>query len=187
MKTIKQSTKEMIEVIKNTGLLREDVSDIEINRLLDELEVRETYEYVSPINAFFLSNLESLYVSEFDDCNLYQEPNYYVKILEEITKFSCGDISFSEISESWIESGDVILTFSVNNIPSELEFNTQEESDVVPGEFIVFVHKSLMDYKGNSRYLSTQGVNGENIYFRLETSIAEKVDNILKTYKSPHE
>jgi hypothetical protein len=186
MSNIEQSINELANLLKKNDLLKDDYEEDKLNELINDLKQREEWGIVSPLEMLYLSKIDSTYIDTYDDCNIYQEPHYYENVLRDISQFSDGDIELNNISESWDEEGNVTLSFIENGAQKSLSFNALEEKDIVPDNFVNYIRNTLTSFDGNSKYLSSDGPNGELFFYRLNDAIVEDVNRILESYKNPH-
>jgi hypothetical protein len=186
MSTIEQSIKELMNLLEKNDLLRDDIEEENINDLIEDIKQREKWGSVSPLEVMHLSKIPIMYIRTYDDCNIYENPHYYEEILNEICRFSNGDIELSNISESWDEDSNVTLSFFENGNQKTLSFNVIEEKDIVPEIFVNYVHHTLTEYDGHSKYLSSFGPNGELFFFRIDNTISDEVSKIMQSYDDPN-
>jgi hypothetical protein len=186
MSTIEQSIKELVNLLKENDLVKDDIDEGELNDLIDDIKQREKWGSVSPLEVIHLSKMSSMYINTYDDCNIYENPHYYEEILNEICRFSNGNIELSNISESWDEDSNVTLSFIENGNQITLSFNVIEEKDIVPEVFVNYVHHTLTEHNGHSKYLSSFGPNGELFFYRIDNTISDKVSRILESYDDPN-
>lgn len=178
----KSTVKQVISILEKYQLLKSDIKEDELQRNIDDLANIEQHDFVDPLNLVGeVTELNNFYLSSYDDCNCYQENDYYKNVLEEINNNSNGKLNFSEIDESWSDNGIVNLTFSLNGEKNTLKLDIFEQHDMVPSEFVEFIHKRILDTDKEERFISVDDEMGSS-YYLLPAKAAIELSQLKKDY-----
>ena len=148
-----ESCLNIVKIMAHYNLITEKHSNEKISQFIRNLQDIE-YGDVYPLDIVpFLNPSTALVISYYDDCNIYQEDNYYVEELRKTGIHSQGHLNFSNLNQDWSEEGIVTLTYTLNGKAGKIEFNNIETRDMVPDEYIEFVKTILDSVSGTDRYL----------------------------------
>ncbi len=161
---------EIIRLFEEHGF-RKKKDSIEI---LNDILLSEEWNPLSIVDIFKGNHV--LTIATYDDCNIYAEEGYYKTILSKITQHSKKKCYFSDISEYWEESGNIILSFKLNGILEKICFNT-EEHDMVPALFLAYIKETLLDYNGAFRYIYHPDYEYDQ-YYRLPLQLINQLEQL---------
>ena len=178
-----KTLREVYEVVKEYRLLREEVTEKEINDFIDEQikRVEEGY-YVEPLDMIYqFTRLPSVSIIEYDDCNIYQESGYFKDTLEGITQTSEGTVIFSDIEEIDRDDGKVELLFTYNGQRRHLTLDIFEEHDTVPREFTETLNNIIRKVSGDKIFLNMANEYG-NYYVLVTKDLGDTLNKITREF-----
>ena len=150
--SLAESCLKIVQIMDQYNLITEKRSEEEMNQFTKNLQDTE-YGDVYPLDIVsFLNPSTALVIAYYDDCNIYQEYNYYVEELRKIGIHSQGHLNFSDLAQDYSKEGIITLTYTLNGEVGKIEFK-EDIRDTVPEEYIQFVKTILESVSGTHRYL----------------------------------
>jgi len=102
--------------------------------------------------------------------------------MEEIARFSEGEVAFSDVTEIWSEDGQVTLHFSRGGKKEELQFDTSKH-DMVPSVFVDYIDGVLMDYRGSNEFFRMYDGGGGTMYYLLPSQLVQQLSEIREAHE----
>ncbi len=151
--SLKESCLNVVKIMNRYDLVTEKRSEEEINQFINDLH-DTGYGGAYPLQIVpFLNPDSTIAIYHYDDCNTYQEEDYYVKELTKIAIHSQGQLNFTDLVQDYEDDGTTTLTYTLNNKAGKLSFNDQDTYDSVPEEYLEFIKTTLNTVSGTHRYL----------------------------------
>lgn len=175
--SLEESCLEVFRIMTRHDLVSEERSDAQIHQFIKEL-YQTGYGGAYPLQVVpYLNPSTTIGIYYYDDCNTYQDPNYYLEELTKIGIHSQGHINFTNLVENCDDDGIITLTYSLNGKAGKLTFSTLDTYNSVPEEYIEFVKTTINKVSGTHRYLQYE----EDIYLffcLLTVDIANELEAI---------
>ena len=179
-----ESAKKVLSVIQSHELYNPTDSEERLQARIESLAEIEKWGTCDPF-VMIVDNVKppTIYsIDGYDDCNTYQEEGYYKSSLEHYDKISEGNITLSNIQETWSENGMVKVSFEHNGNATELNFDAiNGDMDMVPEEFTSFQMELVKNLVEKNKCIEIYGDGGFYYYFFPE-ELCKQLNQIKKDY-----
>jgi len=142
----------------------------------------DEYIDVMIINLFEEHGLKVFKVDTYDDCNFYQDGNYYKEKLDTLNIFLGDRVNISDVSELYSDDEPCMirLLFTLNGERKNMDIKTDEERDHVPWSFIELLMSILEPHETDILY--SVGYDGHISYLKLPPAFLADLKKLDEQY-----
>ncbi|XQE68244.1 hypothetical protein ACOAPY_06590 [Pseudomonas sp. P3C3] len=182
---LKQACHEILDAIERNGLQKKEYNHQQlieqIDPFLENIKLCEFWDILDFI--YEISTLDALGIAIWDDCNEYQEVGFYKENLLKLSEISLGEIKFSEVEETWHNSGKLTILVKEESTTETIELNPLQSHDLTPEEFITYIKNKANQLQGNIRPLIIERGGFLAIYI-MPAHLATELSNVRDAVKS---
>ena len=180
MSDLKSACQKILEILEKYDLQKSECDRAELMSRIDIfVEDTKRCEFWDVLDVLYeISDLESVYLAIWDDCNVYQEAGFYQDKLSKLSEISGGDINFGEIKEVW--RGDGLLDLKIQEAGGFSEIITLDplnSFDRIPDQFIEYIKNRLSRLDGETKPLVIERGDSMTIYL-LRTEVVSEISKV---------
>lgn len=154
-----------------------------VDTMPTQKDIDEYIECGMIINIFKYCGLKVFKVDTYDDCNFYQDDNYYKNKLDALNIFLGDLINISNVSEVYYDNEPcrLHLSFTLNGERKNMDIKTDEEWDHVPWSFIELLWSILNPHIETANLYVVAG-DFDNGYFKLPPAFFADLKKLDEQY-----